>query len=1201
MDRLFLVLLTFILLLGIIPPNHTQDNIHTPLMFPPAKGNITLANRYCPTGVNIYAIYSHEPAPMGIADYGIGPNGPFIRETTQFLGKVYLDSLNAHSSLNNNCVGFQLNVVLNYEYGGSTYALWVQDVASFNTSSHVIIFIDNIWNLTSYNANVTCVNGNGKIYVHKFYADVAYGYPGSPEVLNLPTSFCMLVNVSTNCKGQPVIYFWYNDGYGWVNYDTVTVENVHNAKDVYFLIDGYRYTGSGNFYDAELDVTGPGGGSCAYILSSNVGLSLEYWNGHNFQEVRNAYNFGSDTAETSNNVIASAYYFIFGGTLISELKTGQGSLGNLWDQNSVSTLTINTNINCGHLLVYNSSYAYSSYYYSFSIPFYGGKAVLTLVPMCYAILVYNNQSRLMGEAHYHTYYGCSSIGVTQFSTIPSLNCVKVSQGSSTTVGITVDAYGSVNISISAPPCISYNIQSPIFVKGSTVDYLTLSVSPNAQPGEYTVTVNASLFPGFYKVSYITVIIGKPLYPVSFSYSVVGNPLPVLPQVTLYFPNGTSETLSMVSPMALKLPVGTTYDIQSTIYSGTNIRWTTDNLTSGTVNSAESINIVYYEQVLVTFELDVQGGQGYGEPEITYYYFGHETTTPPGTVWVDYSSPYSYPELLSGSNCHERWISYSYTGMVTSPTTIDVYYYNQYYVNVVSQIPVYALINGKNITLSSGWYDQGCNITVENITYYTSQGERYIIVSISPSESFTVDSPINLDIITAEQFYLNVNSPIPLYAIIDGTNTTLTTGWYSTGIKIDVENITFYPIQGERYVITQILPSSLVLNGPSTISVSVLLQFYIHVNSTISVYALINGTNTTLTSEWYNAGTSITVENITYYLSQGERYVITSIYPQSFTLKSPTEVNVKVIKQFYVNVVSQIPVYALINGKNITLETGWYNASSSIIIENITYYTSQGERYIITQISPSTFMLTSPSTVIIKALQQFYVNVSSVIPMYALINGSNTTLMSGWYNAETTIKVENITYYPSQGERYVIISISSPSLLVKSPTTVRVFTILQYFVKVDSPIPVKAYINGSLLSINSSWINKGTKIVVKNCTYYVSSDERCVVVNVTPQVTTLAKPITINVETQKQYLVTINGISVWYNKGSTLILNASIPFYEVGKFKGTYNVPVGSVIVVNQPIQETLVETPNYIVLGSITAAVVVIVAASILIMLKRRK
>ncbi|AWR95347.1 thermopsin [Acidianus brierleyi] len=1032
--------------------NKLSTNLHEYL--PPAKGNISLSNKFEPEGVNVYAAYSSEPAPMGIADYGIGPNGPFVRSTTQFLGKIYLNELSDESTLNNHEVSFQLNVVLNYNYNGYNYALWVQDVAFFNSSNDFMYFENNIWNFSAYKANVTNLVGNGNIYLYNsqtYYAYVAWNYPGSPTTLTLPTTIYLLVNVSTNSLGQPVIYFWYNDGFGWVNYDVVRVTNVSNTNNVYFLIDGYQYTPSGNFYDAELDMVGPGDGSCAYIYSSNVEMSLEYWNGHNFQGIRNAYNFGSDTAETSNNVIDSSYYFVLRGYLIAGLHTGQGSLGPLWNQNSVSTLIVNTGIDNGYIVVYNSSYPYSSAYVEYEIPFYNDTVELTLVSMDYAVLVYNQNNQLVGEANVNAPYGSARTGVTQFNVF-TVTSTTLDEGSSTSVTINLNAYGDVNLNVIVPEGISYNIQNPIYVDGQGTDVLTLYAS-NISQGVYTIIINASLFTGFYKTVYITLYVGQPLYTVSFSYSVIGQPLPESPQLTLDFPNGSIISLA-ISSTVLKLPSGTKYSVQNTIGLQNGIRWTTDNLTSGTIYGQESINIVYFEQFLVSFNYEVQGGQGYELPIITYNYFGHMIQTTPNTVWVDYDSPYSYQSILSGSNSQERWIAFSYSGIVASPGTINIYYYNEYYVNV---------------------------------------------------------------------------------------------------------------------------------------------------NSPISIYAIINGTNSTLVSNWYIQGTSVKVENLTYYPSLGEREVITSISPSSFTVNSSTKINVNVITQFHVNVNSPIPLYALLNNTNVTLKSGWYNANSVIKVENLTYYPSIYERYVITNISPSSLIVDKPSTISVKTLKQYYITISSQVPLYAIINNYNTSLMSNWYNQGTKIAIENLTYYPSLGEREVITSISPSSFIVNSPTNVSASIIVQFLIKVNSQIPVKATINGSLTYLNSSWINKNSIINIENYTYYVNSEERYVITNITPQSVTLTKPLTFTIGAQKQYSVKINGILNWYNAGSKIYLNASVPFYDNGEFKGTYDVLPGSPITVNGPIQENLVETPNYVVVGSIfTAASAAIIVALLFIVMRKK-
>jgi len=335
-----LVLIAFLLLLELISPITISSTI--PLVFPPVHSSkpIKIGNT-----VNVYQYYSKEPAPMGVADFGINQttNGstivdiPYIVETSQWEGKVFLVSLSATSSNKNpsyhHSVSFQLNVVLNYEYNNNTYALWVQDVATYNTQNNEIYFVDNIWNLTTSTASVTGVSGNGKIYKYQtttYYAYVASSsYPGSCVYLTLPTTIYLLVNVTTNSQGQPVIYFWYNDGYGWVKYDTVTV-NAPKSSNTYFLVDGYNYTGDGLFYDAELIMGGPGGGSGAQMNSGTLYFQLFYWNGISFHEIMHAFNFGSNTAETVSNVVDQAYYNSTIGEYDAELTPGSGSLGYLW-------------------------------------------------------------------------------------------------------------------------------------------------------------------------------------------------------------------------------------------------------------------------------------------------------------------------------------------------------------------------------------------------------------------------------------------------------------------------------------------------------------------------------------------------------------------------------------------------------------------------------------------------------------------------------------------------------------------------------------------------------------------------------------------------------------------------------------------------------------------------------------------------------
>ncbi|QIW22798.1 hypothetical protein EWF20_00550 [Sulfolobus sp. S-194] len=1061
MEKL-LVIFLLISLLSYTTPLYTTHQSETASIPIAGKYYRNVTNNY--GYVNIHTFYSSEPAPMGIADYGIGPNGPYILTTTQFLGYINILDLSAQTfngtQLVNNCVSFQLNAVLTYTHNGITYSLWVQNVIRFDTASNEVSFLDNIWNYTQVYANASGLSGNGQIgityygsHAVEFYYDWAYNYPGSFVTVTLPTTILVLVNVSVNNLGQPVINFWYNDGYGWVKYDSVTVTNVEGASNVEFMINGNEYTGWGTFYDAELVLGGAYGGLNAYVYSANIYMTLEYWNGHNFQTVENAYNFGSDTAETVQNVVVTYTDIPFNGTLEGHITTGPGSLGMLWEQNNILNLTVDTGISSGYILVYNMSYTYSPSYTQFKIPFNGGEAILSLYPTNYAILVYGPNGQLIGEANVLKTVGSYTTGVTQFDIIVSNTSIALHPNSSTSIDITINAYGDVNINILTPAGVTYSInKNPIYVNGQGTDILTIYTSGKLL-GTYPIIINASLFPGFYKIINITLNIIPKYYLVTFEYNVIGQPLPQSPQITLEFPNQTIITIYLSPITSLKLPQGTIYEIQQIIYTNTGIRWATDNQTEGQINSSSTIFFVYYEQLMVNFEYKVQGGVGYSSPQVKYYYFGlPQTITAPNTVWVDYDSTYVYSQILPGSNSQERWIAYSYSGTITVPSTITIYYYNQYYITVSSPIPIHAIINGTNTTLTTGWYNEGTTIKVLNITYYPASYERFVIVSILPSVSFTVNSSINVTISTVKQFLVTLSSPIPVYAIINETNTTLTTGWYNAGSKIYVENITYYPNPFTRYVITNITP------------------------------------------------------------------------------------------------------------KEVTVE--------------------------------------SPLTIKLSTLEQFYLKLSSPIPIHAIINGTNTTLTTGWYDKGIEIKILNITYYPTSESRYIIIQISpSSELTLNKPYNVTIYAVLQYYVSVSSKIPVKALINGTETILNSSWINKGTTIDIINYTYYVNADERYVITSISPKSMTVKSPTNITINVVKQFLVTVNGISNWYNKGTILALNASVPFYLIGKYVGTYNVSPGTVITVNGPVYEKLVETPNYPVI-IIIAAVMITAAVIAVVLLK---
>jgi len=310
--------------------------------------------------IDVFRAYSTEPAPMGIADYGVGSGGPYQYSAISFLGSVFIASLQTRNATGDPSMGFQLNVVLAFTDSNMQYAYWIQDVAQIDTSTNQIFFIDNIWNFTSHGANMvgSAVSGNGQVAIYHgtgYYYDVPPVGTGNGINLSYPATVSFLVTTSLNSNRQPTVKFQYEDGVGIQNYDNVTFKTANHVSALTgFEVNGNTYNPGGTYFDSELVLGGPGGGLSTADVNSDLRLSLYYWNGHNFQTVPNAYNFGSDTAETISSVASLGNYVPATGSLISRVQAGAGSLGQLYTQSGTGTIAIQMPVSSGTCLLYTS-------------------------------------------------------------------------------------------------------------------------------------------------------------------------------------------------------------------------------------------------------------------------------------------------------------------------------------------------------------------------------------------------------------------------------------------------------------------------------------------------------------------------------------------------------------------------------------------------------------------------------------------------------------------------------------------------------------------------------------------------------------------------------------------------------------------------------------------------------------------------------
>lgn len=367
--------------------------IHFPTYdLPPARGHGLAAPRFT---VDPTALYSSEPAPMGIADFGVDPatGAGYRYTTTEFVGTTDINGLTTrNNSLSDpRDLTIQLNVNFEVDDGSSVYTYWVQDVAFLNSSSRAVAFIDNVWNLSATSASMynSTISGNGTTAydgaVYYYYSAAAYSLAGNDVTLTYPSQIALTMTVASHA-GVPGVAFSYDDGAGWVTYDNIGIRFARGYTVPGFVVDGTNYNGGGLFDDGELILGGPGGGAATQDVSSRMTMTLDFDNGHNLQAVTNAYDFGSDTAEAISNVAPAGAYWRSNGSLYADEPNGAGSLGSLYNRSFVGILNITAPLTDGNVTLNGTSYG----------TFIGGEMNLTVAPGTYSVALYATNGSLVG-------------------------------------------------------------------------------------------------------------------------------------------------------------------------------------------------------------------------------------------------------------------------------------------------------------------------------------------------------------------------------------------------------------------------------------------------------------------------------------------------------------------------------------------------------------------------------------------------------------------------------------------------------------------------------------------------------------------------------------------------------------------------------------------------------------------------------------
>jgi thermopsin len=268
--------------------------------------------------------YHHSPAPLGIAAMGLAnTNGTmtgYVLNSQSFEGSITYNSLNAFYLDDDaaDYLGAQLNtVVTNITlFGNSSNSFWNQNVVSYSGRSHLLQFIDNIWNFSSpafyMSPNVfNATSPNGTLVAPSFY------YAIGPVInITMPFTLHLFINTSvTMLNGSPYdkVYFNYTvikggayvqgGGYDWAIFNSQIPGGapIPTIPQPEYQVNGINVSPTGYLpYDAELVFCGPGGGSTTSIYDINASLNLWYLNGTSgrYQTVPSAFAYGTDTGET---------------------------------------------------------------------------------------------------------------------------------------------------------------------------------------------------------------------------------------------------------------------------------------------------------------------------------------------------------------------------------------------------------------------------------------------------------------------------------------------------------------------------------------------------------------------------------------------------------------------------------------------------------------------------------------------------------------------------------------------------------------------------------------------------------------------------------------------------------------------------------------------------------------------------------------
>jgi len=354
-------------------------NAHVPLnraFLPNFNARTTVA------GGSVTPLYSSAPAPMGLGYWGVqdvnGTDTGTVGYTSSVAGQWNLNSIQTMYLDNDGPDQFtvQLNTVLtNVDLLGDTSnQFWIQNVPFYTESTHQLTLIDNIWNFSSsafyMDPSTIYAHGPGGAVVPGVYY-----YAVGPTFDLAPPFTVNLYNNASVVNDRPTVFFNYSitasNGTNWAgSFDFAEFNSTGSAIPTgpapppTFQINGLAAGNQGYLLnDAEIMLGGPGGGSTTNVvgIDSTMGLWTLPNGTSTFQPVPAAYDFGTDTGETSAGI---AEWGSTGASPLAHLGAGPSLLYPLWGLTHAHPGAMTTTVD----LTPSNAFAFASPGPSFSAP-----------------------------------------------------------------------------------------------------------------------------------------------------------------------------------------------------------------------------------------------------------------------------------------------------------------------------------------------------------------------------------------------------------------------------------------------------------------------------------------------------------------------------------------------------------------------------------------------------------------------------------------------------------------------------------------------------------------------------------------------------------------------------------------------------------------------------------------------------------------